>query len=203
QYISQGNVIKGTACDRLIISKRVNLLDRDLQLVHQEQTGQIHSPDYPRNYPNNVQCRYYFIGANHERVLVDFFDILLPPVYNSTCNQRVRGDNILLEEASYTANSFGFSLLSNRQPAVLRPTRIIREICDSYSEIQVISDGSNLLLTFTSNDDKQQSRGFAATFHFVHKHQVKPTITMRNQGGTSTDKYTTLDTIFSLCKKML
>ncbi|KAF5406435.1 hypothetical protein PHET_00054 [Paragonimus heterotremus] len=203
QYVSQGNAIGGTTCDRLIISKRVNLLDRNLPIVHQEQTGQIHSPDYPRNYPNNIQCRYYFIGANHERVLVNFFDILLPPVFNSTCDQRVRVDKILLEEASNTTNSFGFSLLSNRQPAVLRPTRIIREICDSYSEPQVISDGSNLLLTFTSNDDKQQSRGFAATFHFVHKHQVKPTLAMRNQGGTITDKYTTLDTMFSLCKETL
>ncbi|CAH8542158.1 unnamed protein product [Heterobilharzia americana] len=195
RYTNDGQHVMGTNCDRLMKSpfyeenSSPSMIDRPSQ----SKSGHLFSPKYPQNYPPNMMCRFYLIGQPYERVILNLKDVQLQSHKNKNNTLPPKGDYLEISEAEKitlisknTGNTHSsiFSLASipnslyhsNNMP-ILQPIQIIQYVHGkSTNDVQIISKGSNMLITFISNNDGKQSRGFEATYRFVHRNQVKPTI---------------------------
>ncbi|TPP62245.1 hypothetical protein FGIG_07961 [Fasciola gigantica] len=170
KYTSSGMVIPGTECDRFAVSESSRFTNPN----NTGRFGRMHSPNYPRNYQPGLYCQFYFVGQPRERVVLTLHDVELAKT-NENCTKRPRGDYILIQEAKNTVQSPS-DLIAPRTPiAPVQPGKYVWHYCGKLAQAQIVSDGPNLVLTFVSNHDNHQRRGFALSYQFVHRNQVRPT----------------------------
>ena len=104
-------------------------------------TGRFFSPSYPQNYPNATRCFYRFSALPHERVVLEFKDILLEGHKFKDCSSGASGDSVTVFEGV------------SDQSFVLR--RFVSR-CGERSNEQAVSDGTKLLVAFQSDDNGEQ-----------------------------------------------
>ncbi|KAK4470798.1 hypothetical protein MN116_005648 [Schistosoma mekongi] len=200
RYTNDGQHVIGTICDHLIKSptyeeKSIPTMTPN-RSIGKLKYGYFFSPRYPQNYPPNIMCNIYLIGQPYERVVINLLDIDLKSVENSGNKLPPVGDHLQIYEAKQTISpttitsdsiSYSSSLSSpsttlnafyhNQNKHLLQSTEIIQYIYGQIKkDVQIISKGPHMLITFISNNDGKQSRGFEAKYRFVHKNQVRPTI---------------------------
>ncbi|VDQ05264.1 unnamed protein product, partial [Trichobilharzia regenti] len=198
RYTSDGQHVTGTICDRLIKSPFYE--EKSIQSItnrsSKSKSGHFFSPNYPENYPSNIVCNYYLIGQSHERVILNLINVQIQNVVNRSSKLSSYGDYLQISEAQKSqlpikspgvssSKVFSTSSLSalnsfyhSVNVPILQPTQIIQHISGKLvNDVQIISKGPYMLVTFSSNKNDRQSQGFEARYHFVHKNQVKPTIT--------------------------
>ncbi|VDP66041.1 unnamed protein product [Echinostoma caproni] len=190
QYTITGLTIPGTQCDWFARSKS----STSGSSGEPGRSGRIQSPDYPQNYPPGLHCRFHFIGQPQERVILTLRDVELANTNEKyaflrsfpaqltylplmeCCTQHLHGDYILLQEGKFvTQTPYTQNTTPQNRTAPLHPGRYIWHYCGKLMQAEIVSDGPNMLLTFVSNQDGQQRRGFSASYRFVHRNQVRPT----------------------------
>ncbi|KAH8869939.1 Suppressor of lurcher protein [Schistosoma japonicum] len=200
RYTNDGQHVIGTTCDQLIKSptyeeKSITTMTPN-RSTGKLKYGYFFSPRYPQNYPPNIMCNIYLIGQSYERVVINFLDVELKSIENSSDKLPPIGDHLQIYEAKQTISpptitsdsiSYSSSLSSpsttlnsfyhNQNIQFLQSTEIIQYIYGQITkDVQIISKGPHMLITFISDNDGKQSRGFEAKYRFVHKNQVRPTI---------------------------
>ena len=102
-------------------------------------TGNVTSPGYPNNYPNNAECYYEIKAPVGHRIVLDleFHDL-----------------------------EYRYDFLDIRQIVSGSNTRVIRLTHRHYNPRRITSAENILMLVFTS-DGSRTKRGFKATYHTI------------------------------------
>ncbi|XP_069077874.1 embryonic protein UVS.2-like [Pleurodeles waltl] len=111
--------------------------------VYTTSTGTVTSENYPQNYPANFDCQYYIWAPEGNKISLTFTDFYLEP-YEKYCLL----DYLLI-----------YNGLTSSAPRIGR-------YCGSGPVAPVVSRGNSLLLQFHS-DNREQMKGFQATYTFV------------------------------------
>lgn len=123
-----------------------------------------------------------------------------------SCTKRPRGDYILIQEAKHVVQSPIDSITSWSPTVPVQPARYVWHYCGKLTQAQIVSDGPGLVLTFVSNQDSHQRRGFALSYRFVHRNQVRPTTFQTSEifmHIPPAQEYQIMDSTFGACEPFL
>ncbi|KAF5406432.1 hypothetical protein PHET_00051 [Paragonimus heterotremus] len=198
-YQNDGAPVPDSNCDYMFVSpRRETVLSKQTtkSTRSQKEAGQFFSPMFPRNYPKNINCTYFFLGHPQERVVLSLNDVKLsglePQVYfvlyqllmrinilsnfihfSIRCDITAQNDVITLYDITDTQTNdtafvdFPFENIPKFNP--------IDRICSNTMAVQTISQGHGLLLRFVSLRKSHTAGGFRGRFRFIPRNQVTST----------------------------
>ncbi|XP_022909201.1 suppressor of lurcher protein 1-like [Onthophagus taurus] len=127
--------------------------------THGKEMGTFTSPDFPKQYAQNIDCVLYtFIGRPNEIIQIVFLDFDIP----KRSNDCIRGDYLKL-----------FLHLNGGEVNEYTPWETV--LCGSLVDIPTIlySSGPGLVLEFHSGNERSNSTGFSGTFRFMDRRLFK------------------------------
>ena len=125
---------------------RVYLDGIQCDATYTEAPGNVMTPFYPENYPNNVTCRTLLSAPDGYRVYLDITDFLLEP-----------------DQPGCTSD---FDTLTVYDADFADPMNRLGTFCGTVVDDYFISTGSSLYVVFKS-DISVTSKGFMANFYFL------------------------------------
>ncbi|TPP67831.1 hypothetical protein FGIG_08004 [Fasciola gigantica] len=121
-YQSGGVLVAQSICDRLFLSPDALLshfTEKENSLpginIHSRR-GRFFSPGFPRNYPVNNSCTYYFIGTTQERVSIALTDVKLRGTKDCSLSST---DRLEVYDGAYSETARPIALCGTELPDAL------------------------------------------------------------------------------------
>ncbi|THD28931.1 hypothetical protein D915_000230 [Fasciola hepatica] len=172
-YQSGGVLVAQSICDRLFLSPDAHLshfTEKENSLpginIHSRR-GRFFSPGFPRNYPVNNTCTYYFIGTTQERVSIALTDVNLRGT--EECAKTDRSDRIEIRDSDQSITFTQTNMFDQHTRDRINAIKPFAVVCGRVSQTQVVSDGPILTIRFVAIDpDKRHGAvGFRGYFQFI------------------------------------
>ncbi|VDP65442.1 unnamed protein product [Echinostoma caproni] len=181
-YLSGGAPIPQSTCDRLFLSPDTYSAsffhtDKNYPKVNtHSRSGRFFSPGFPRNYPVNSTCTYYFIGTTEERISISLTDVNLRGP--EQCGTTHSHDQIEIRDLDASIKLTQTGPIDQHTKMRIRSIKPVAIVCGRVTETTIVSDGPSLTLHFISTNANWLRGGgggfgFRGRYEFIGAHDFR------------------------------